>query len=394
MKQLFSNNFTLVLLVFVSITFPTETYALSVEVDSVSQLRAAITTANKNGGNTTILLNDGIYTLSKGLLLSAPFITLQSKNSDRTKVTIEGDAMGPNASVGSLISISADNCSIKHLTLQKCRWHLVQIHGEYNADGVTIKDCILRDSYEQMVKVSVNPDNTEIAGDNGVVENCLFEYSAGIGPQWYIGGIDAHSAKNWVVRSNVFKNIISPSRSISEFAIHFWNHSANNLVERNLIINCDRGIGFGLGDRGNVGGIIRNNMIYHESDRGNYADTGIAIEKSPKTQIYNNTIFMEHTYPSAIEYRFVATKDILIANNLTNKPVHRRDNASGNLFANVTTAKKEWFLNTNQGNLHLNLKNIKIIIKSRFSVPELIDDFDGDLREIFAYIGADEALDN
>ena len=368
---------------------------LTVEVSTKTQLVAAVKAANQRGGHTTILLNNGTYSLSGGLSLTAPFITLQGKSRDRTKVIIEGDAMSANASVGCLILVSADNCTLAHLTLQKCRWHLVQIRGEYDADGITIKNCILRDSYEQMVKVSVDPDNTEIAGDNGLVENCLFEYSAGIGPQWYIGGIDAHSAKNWVVRNNTFKSISSPADRISEFAIHFWNHSANNLVEKNLIINCDRGIGFGLGERGNRGGIIRNNMIYHAAGYGTYADTGIALETSPESQVYNNTVFLEHSYPSAIEYRFSATRDILIANNLTNKPIQVRNGANGTLLTNIVSAEKNWFKNVEQGDLHLISQNVTPVVKKGSFIPSLSDDFDGDFRSNSGRvnIGADETTD-
>jgi hypothetical protein len=379
-------------LLFLLFALGRQAFALTVEVSNVAQLQNAISSANQRGGDTVILLIDGVYVVSSDLMITAPNISLRGKSQDRTKVTIQGDAMSATANVGSLINVYASDCRLQHLTLQKCRFHLIQIHGELNADRTVIKDCILRDSYEQMIKVTVDLNETRVSGDNGLVENCLFEYSAGIGPQYYIGGIDAHAAKNWIVRNNVFKSFISPSVMVSEFAIHFWNNSANNLVEKNLIIDCDRGIGFGLQGRGNSGGIIRNNMIYHSRDNGAYADVGIALAESPDTQIYNNTVFQEHDFPWAIEYRFPGTQNLLIANNLTNQPILARDGAFAALENNVIKARSSWFVEAQAGNLHLAGNSNVSVVDQGVEIEGLVDDFDGDIRssENRPDIGADE----
>ena len=366
-------------------------YAATVNVSTTAQLVNALTTANSSGGNTTILLSDGVYTLSQGLWVTAPHITVAGQSGNRQNVVIQGDAMSSSASVQSIFSITGSHFEVRDLTMQKCRNHIIQLKGENNADYAVVRNCILRDSYEQLLKVSVNQNNTIIAADNGLVERCLFEYSAGIGPQYYIGGIDAHSSRNWIVRDNIFRSIISPSETVAEFAVHFWDNSAENLVEKNLIINCDRGIGFGMDGRGNTGGVIRNNMIYHATNKGQFADTGIALIESPNTKVYNNTIFFENDYPWAIEYRFISTSNVMIANNLTNKAIMSRDGASANITKNLTNAITSWFVNASSGNLHLT-SSVPSAMDVGLTISDLTDDFDGDQRPqgVGVEIGADE----
>jgi hypothetical protein len=244
-----------------------------------------------------------------------------------------------------------------------------------------------------MLKVSVDLANTSVASDSGLVENCLFEYSAGIGPQYYIAGIDAHGATNWIVRNNTFRNIISPNTTVAEFAVHFWSDSANNVVERNLIINCDRGIGFGLDTRPNTGGIIRNNMIYHALNKGQYADVAIALTESAGSQVYNNTIFLENNFPWAIEYRFTSTNNVLIANNLTNRPIMSRDGGTGTIAKNVTSAAGAWFMSPASGDLHL-ADAVASVIDAGQAISGLTNDFDNQDRPQAKGIdiGADEIL--
>ena len=365
--------------------------AQTTTVGTVAQLESAVANANSSGGNRTILVLDGVYSLNGTLNVTAPNVTIAGRSGIRENVVIQGDAMSHTARIGNLIRVSARNFRLSDVTLQKSGFHLIQIAGENDADAPVIRNCILRDAYQQMIKVSNDPAAPGVSSDKGLVENCLFEYTAGVGPQFYIGGIDAHASKNWVVRNNTFRNIVSPSRSVAEFAIHFWDRSADNTVEKNLIVNCDRGIGFGLDGKGNTGGIIRNNMIYHAASAGRFADTGIALTESPGTQVYNNTIVMDNSFPWSIEYRFASTTGVLIANNLTTKPIVSRNGASGVVSKNVTNAVGSWFVNPASGDLHL-ASAIASVVGAGQIVAGLSDDFDSQPRPAGAGIdiGADQ----
>jgi hypothetical protein len=363
----------------------------SVTVRTASELMNAVSSANSAGGNRIINVADGTYTLTDTLYINAPNITVQGESAKREAVIIQGDAMSSSARVGNIFRVAGSNFKLQDVTLQRAGWHTIQIVGNENADAPTIRNCVLRDAYQQLMKVTNDPGNPTVVSDNGLVENCLFEYTAGIGPQYYIGGIDAHSARNWTVRNNVFRNIASPNTSVAEFAIHFWDKSSNIVVERNQIVDCDRGIGFGMINQGNDAGIIRNNMIYHSANGDPFADAGIALADSPNSQVYNNTIYQEHGFQWALEYRFAATSNVLIVNNLTNKPLMARDGASGTTGNNVVNAASSLFTQVSSGNLHL-VKASSGVTDSGRTVSGLTNDFDGNSRPQGAGIdiGADE----
>lgn len=374
-----------------ALAFSLSSAAQVVDVTDVAGLHAAVDAANRGGGHVTIRLANGTYTLRDTLYVNVPDVALVGLSRDARAVVVQGDAMSGNAKVGSLVRVAAPRFELSDITLQRSRNHLIQVAGESDADEVRIRNCILRDSFEQMIKVSMDFDAPATTGDRGVVENCVFEYTAGIAPQFYVGGIDAHGAKDWVVRGNSFKGIASPSASVAEFAVHFWNGSARNVVERNLIVDCDRGIGFGLDGRPNDGGIVRNNMIYHSRNAHRFADTGIALIESPNTEVYNNTVFLEHAASSAIEYRFPATKNVVIVNNVTNKPIRARDDATGQVASNRTNASRTWFVAAASGDLHL-VETATTAIDAGQTQDGLSEDFDGELRPAGRGIdiGADE----
>ncbi len=316
-------------------------------VNNVEELNSAITTANQNG-NTTILLEDGTYTVSQGIWISGDNIMIRSLSGDRDKVILTGGGMGNG--VTHIFWLEGDNITIADITLKGVDNHTIQVHGELDADYVLLHNLHVLDAYEQLIKVSYDDSKMDISSDNGILECSLLEYSAGIGPQWYIGGIDAHNAKDWTVKDNTFKNITSPTEDLAEYSIHFWSDSENTLVENNTILNCDRGIGFGLGDRGHIGGTIKNNKIYHNSAKG---DVGISLENSSHTLVEDNIILLENDYNNAIEYRFEGTYGGIIRNNITNKGITSRDGGTATLENNTINASIDWFIDPANGDFSL-----------------------------------------
>ena len=51
-------------------------------------------------------------------------------------------------------------------------------------------------------------------------------------------------------------------------------------------------------------------------------------------KIIDNQVYIETSYPNAIEYRFIGTKNVLIQNNITNKSIRSKDGGQAALFGN------------------------------------------------------------
>lgn len=315
-----------------------------ITVSSSEELINALDIANKRGGRTAIFLEDGLYTLTSTLRVSADDILFLSRSKNPYNVIVKREGFFSAGRVQNLFEVRASGFVLDGITLADAPNHLIQIAAENNASNPVIRNCILQDSYEQLVKVSYDQESRpENISYNGVVEHCIFQYTAGLAPNYYTGGIDALGAKNWRVENNIFKDIASPSRHIAQHAVHFWVNASNNIVQNNIFIDNDRAIGFGMKqqkretetlDYNSKGGVISGNIIYHSDNGDPFADTGIVLEASPETVIKGNYIFMRHGYPRAIEYRFEETQEVLIQNNRTNRPISARDNGRATLSGN------------------------------------------------------------
>ena len=356
----------------------------SINVSTPSEFQSAINQVNNSGGNMTILIEDGVYPVISTEwypYITASNVVIRSLSGNRDDVILVGSGMAslaPETEIG--IFAVGNNITITGLTIKDVGNHGIAATGE----NLFVHNVKIQDTYEQMVK-----GNSANGGpDFGIFQCSLLEYTAGVGPQWYIGGLDIHDGQDWIVSDNVFRNIASPSQQEAEHAVHFWDNSSNAIVERNKIYNCDRGIGFGLGSSASEGGIIRNNMIYNDGT-GLFNDVGIAVESCPDTKIYNNTIYID--YQNAIEYRFESTTNVAITNNLCNRPITSRDGGTAILNTNVETVEASSFVDIATGDLHLAQQDPTVVDAGTDLGFDLPDDFDRNFRPPNAYdIGAHE----
>ena len=358
-------------------------------------LRATVAGAAEG---TTILLHDGFYDMSGGdqthrLVFSTRGLTLRSVSGNRDAVILDGGYV-----TGELVSIEASNTTIADLTLARAYYHPIHISGpDTPIEGILIHNVHVIDPGEQAVKV--NPVGA------GTVNNSTLECShleltdvgrPHIRNNCYTGGLDAHAATGWLVRRNLIEGFWCDD-GLSEHGIHMWRLCQDSIVEENLIIDCARGIGFGLGPGtdGHIGGIIRNNFIaagdpdLFSSPSG--FDSGIALWGADDAQIYHNTVASTQA-PSAssIEWRFISTS-VTLANNLVTNRLWDRGGAAS-LVTNLEYASAGLFTDIASGDLHLLDPSSTPVDAGTPLAAGLSDgDFDAQVRDAAPDIGADEA---
>jgi len=292
----------------------------------------------------------------------------------------------------------------------------VHVMGAPTADitGTMLHDLHIIDGGEQFVKVNTSGATPNTYADGGTLECSLLELTDAGRPHvvpdpggCYTGGLDAHQARGWHVRWNEFRGIYCTNGGLAEHAIHAWTSSRDTLVEQNTIIDCARGIGFGLGDGGGnapdrayaddpypglgyVGhydGIIRNNVIAISPGFA-YFDTGIELEQAHGTKVLHNTVIHPTTAFASISHRFANTMVELDDNLVRN--IRARDGSQASGQANLENADDGLFVDVAGHDLHLRPTAVVAIDKGVASADEG-DDIDGMPRsDGKPDIGADE----
>lgn len=364
---------------------------------------------------TTFLLADGTYRMTGGdeasrrLQIRATGITIRSESGNAGAVVIDGEY-----DTNEIIGVYASGATIAELTITHAIDHAIHVSppdGGPDVLGTRLYGVRILDCGEQFVKV--NPPGARDAWtDGGIIECSYFEMTDAGRPNverstggCYTGGIDVHSSRDWIVRRNRFVGIYCAGEGLAEHAIHFWVGSRGTLVERNEIVDCARGIGFGLIESGatrmypddphpglfvgHYDGIIRNNVIV---SRIAYYDTGIELAQARGARVHHNTIIETDTATgrfSSIDARFANT-DVTVQNNLVRR-LTIRDGATSSADHNLESVPLAYFADVAAGDAHLTAAATGAIDQG-VAVPEAGLDIDGETHDAGSApdLGADE----
>ncbi len=360
---------------------------INVNVSNLAELEDALDQADTDNGNMTITVLAGTYILTSNLRAITPNmsnLSIIGATGNADDVVIKGQGWD-DASVTHIFNVAADFFTVANMTIGEVFYHPIQVHSNPNdADDFLAQNVKFVDAKEQLLKVS---GGGSLFADRGKILCCEFEFTSGIAYQNYTGGIDAHRSIDWRVAHCTFKGIRSPNDILAEHAIHFWKECEGTLVENNHIIDCDRGIGFGLGNdptNGHIGGLIMNNFVHTSTD------VGIGLEHAPDANVYNNTVITDN-YPRSIEYRFAATTNVHIVNNITNGEISDRSSgSSGTLETNYLTTDLSIFTDAAVYDYHL-ASDVPEIVDAGTDLTEVLTDYDCEPRNNGTYdIGADE----
>lgn len=378
-----------------------------VNVSTEPQLQSAV--ANARAGDTIVLAN-GTYPLTRSLYLNGKNNVTIRGTAGCDGVTLVGKGMD-NANYGNVlfgIWSNALNTTIAHLTIRDTYDNLIIFNA--GAQAPYVYSMKLLNAGSQFIKANPTDPANGIGVDHGVIEYSWLEYTvgppatdhgAGVG---YTNGLSAHTADNWSIRHNVFKNFHTPDTAAYLWnpAVLMWNHSQNTLTEQNIFINVDRAIAYGLVNQSSgtdhARGTIRNNVVYLQpglmsAARRAGSDGAIIVWDSPNTKVYHNTILTNGNVAKAIEFRFTTTGGEA-RNNLADAPLGARDGATFAQSGNYLAATPAMFVNPAGADLHLldTAATRAFVIDHGVALPAVTDDIDGDRRPLGAGydIGADE----
>ncbi|MFH2023255.1 MAG: hypothetical protein ABIJ10_02970, partial [Candidatus Micrarchaeota archaeon] len=286
--------------------------------------------------------------------------------------------------------VAGTDVVIADLSMYNIRNHAISLKPDMGADAPYIYDVHLYDIGTQMVKLP--------AGGvyDGVIACSRMGYTsedAVVGD--YIGAVDLHDGRNWVIRDNEFYNFVGDGTGcevdvdcgsyVSEAAVLVWAGSYGTIIERNVFINNFRNIALGLG-RGHNGGVVKNNFIYRDGsfDAGaGIGDSGIELQSVTNLVVAHNTLFVTDDYVGLIEIR--DSSNVTIANNLMSTSVWDR---GGNSVLSITDNVGDLILGDfiTPGDAH-------VYERARFAGvcllrADVTNDIDDDARD-YCFVGAD-----
>jgi len=336
----------------------------------------------------TILLADGHYRLPRVIVLQGKKnLTLRSASGDPTKVILSGRGWDSGGQGDDVLHIArCEGVTVADVTFADCRSYGIKVEAENAPKDIHIYHCRFRDIGVRAIKGSAGHDPS-MRAVKGSVRYCHFENTRVPPADWlfdgdYIAAIDMMALEDWTFSDNVFRNIKGRNGG-GRAAVFIWVRSRRIVVERNLIIDCDRGVAFGNPGQSTANlageplvyvadGIIRNNFIVGGPD------CGIELWYADRIKVLNNTIWRsERNWSRGIRVG-TGTTHTEIVNNLVHGEI-RFDGGSAQTRHNLSSRLEDYFVDPASGNLALTAAATGAIDQG---VPllEVIDDIRGRRR--------------
>ncbi len=357
--------------------------------------------AAKAAPGDTILLSPGRYRLARRLEIRTDRVTVRGSSGKRGEVILDGGG------IGELVAFTrCAEVRVADLTIENVRWNGFKINSETGVQQLTIENCVIHNVWQRGIKGVIVPEkNRAVLRPTGCrIRHCLFyndrPKTFGDDPADkpgrrfdgnYIGAIDVMYPKEWEISDNVFMNIQGRTRA-GRGAVFLWHEAEDCVVERNVIVDCDKGICLGNAflpkDRGvdlhARRCVVRNNFITRAPE------AGILAAHTAGCRIVNNTVHEPQSRLRRLVRVLGATEDLLVADNLLSGPPPRVETENGvslknNFIRDMTAA----FVDPGTGNLHLKKPHSDIVDRAAKRAAVTVD-IDKQRRGPKPDIGADE----
>lgn len=351
----------------------------------VSDARSLVDAVNGASPGDVIMVAAGTYNIDSTLNVNAGNVTVRGTTGRATDVIID---CGGGVAEG--FAVRTSGTTIADLTVRNCTDHAVHVAAGPggSCDDLLIYNTRLLDpSYAQVLKVSTYWDGA--MHHDGEIGCSYIGYTSSV-PGDYTNGMSIHATVGWHIHDNVVVNVRGGGGNIGP-AILVWSASEDTVIERNVIINCRRGIA--LGNAGSdhpyavqhTNGVIRNNFIVNTD----YAESGIELQLARDFLVaFNTIVLLDGGGAPAIDI-YGDTSRGRVMYNLTTAYINERGGGSGDQTGNVVDAARGWFVNPGEGDLHLTDAASGAIGRGS-RIGEVTQDIDGDDRDATTDVGADQ----
>lgn len=365
-----------------------------VSVADVEQFRKAVAGA-KDGD--TIALADGDYNCVPYVWMKDKHhVTIRGASGDPTKVKLTGkgfDKGGDHDNEDIFWLDSSENITFADLTFAETHAYGLKINSETGPKNIKVYNCHFRDIGIRGIKGTANTSTNNYA-KGGEVRYCWFENTKIPPSNWqfdgdYITSIDMMRLDEWVFADNVFKNIKGRNGQ-ARGAIFVWVGSKHVTVERNVFIDCDRGVCFGNAANGDKSTHIKDSVCRNNFFVTSSSDAPIEISWAEDIKVFHNSILKTcangHNDRGIRVISNTNCKNIEIDNNIFSGSF---DGAEAKERGNYSGPLDGYFVDPAHGNLRLTAAAVNAIGKG-VELRDVRDDYDGHARSKQPDIGASQ----